>query len=120
MNGFSSIEVELHNMGAHVDSCGRVLTIVKDSTFHKSQLLYPGFIYVDKTKYPMRTDYYFCRKAPENLPRGFAIPHAIKDDIIRMSAEQKEKMQSLFDARPIIRPNNAHTLQRVSVFLIYP
>lgn len=101
-------------MGVCVDPDGMVETIVEDSLFHQSQLLYPGFVYLDKKNFNTKNEYYFCRRAPENLPRGFAIPHAIKEGIIRMTQPQKDKVQIMFNKRPIVRPNHAYTLQRVS------
>jgi len=110
---------ELNQLGAIFNSRGVVDIIAKDSFFDQSQTLGEGYVYLEKKCFVDRTEYYFCRKAPVNLPRGFAIPHAIKDDIVHLTEAQKLKMQCLFDSRPIIRPPHAHFLQRVCIHFAF-
>ena len=107
------ITQELNELGAIFNMGGIIDLVIQDSFFDRSQLLYEGFVFLESKTFSNRIEYYFCRRAPANLPRGFAIPHAIKEDIVHLTHMQKEKMQSLFDFRPIIRPPHAHVLQRV-------
>ena len=108
--GDSNDDVEDREPADHFNSLS---TAAEKVFFDRSQLLCEGFVYLDKKGFVDKIEYYFCRQAPPNLPRGFAIPHPMNEDIVHLSESQKSKMQCLFDFRPIIRPPHAHFLQRV-------